>query len=104
MSEVVFDRRQEDHVRSLEEDLVTARLQLAACGVAALGNTEKAVAERINKGNPYWSASYGDVCGAVDREMQYRAEMRSARDFISEIRSLDYLPLVAKALKEYDVE
>ena len=29
-------------------------------------------------------------------------ELRAARDFIFEIRRLDYLPIVAKALKEYD--
>ena len=34
------------------------------------------------------------------REMEN--ELKAARDFIFEIRKLDYLPLVAKALKEYD--
>ena len=40
--------------------------------------------------------------GYLDDWKQLIVELRAARDFIFEIKSLDYLPLVAKALKEYD--
>jgi len=55
-------------------ELETERMRNVACGVAALGNTEKTRAERIRKDNPYYSASYADVCAAVDREMALRQE------------------------------
>lgn len=59
-------------------ELETERIQLTACGVAAMQNTVASVAERITRDNPYWSASYGDVCAAVDREMALRAEAERA--------------------------
>ncbi len=63
----------EDFIETLNKEIETLNLKLAACGVAAMCNTEESVAtQRINKDNPFWSASYGDVCGAVDREMAYR--------------------------------
>ena len=53
------------------------RMQLAGCGVAAMCNTEQSIKEqRISPDNPYWSASYGDVCRAVDREMIYREALQ----------------------------
>jgi len=57
---------------ALETEAETERIRLAACTTAALGNTPERVAERIAPGHPYWSASYGDVCAAVDREMTLR--------------------------------
>lgn len=62
-------------VRELEDALELERMRLAACGVAAMANTEKTLAERLQKDNPYYSASYGDVCAAVDREMSYRTAL-----------------------------
>lgn len=56
----------------LKSDLETERLRLAGCGVAALGNTAERVKQRIERDNPYWSASYGDVCRAVDAEIELR--------------------------------
>lgn len=64
-------------VEAAEGDLETERLRLAACGVAAQSNTPASIAEHgIDQGNPYWSASYGDVCDAVSREMRYRDALR----------------------------
>lgn len=60
-----------------EAQLEWERVRLAACGVAALANTDKAVQGRIGCDNPYWSASYGNVCDAVDREMALRAEVET---------------------------
>jgi hypothetical protein len=58
--------------RVLRETLEGERLRLAACGVAAMQNTPALVADRIGPEHPYYSASYGDVCRAVDREMALR--------------------------------
>lgn len=60
-------------VNCMQSELEHERIRLAACGVAALANNEEtALKQRITKDNPYWSASYQDVCTAVDREMKYR--------------------------------
>jgi len=50
------------------------RVQLAGCGVAAMQNTESSKAQRVQKESYGWSESYGDVCRAVDREIELRAE------------------------------
>jgi hypothetical protein len=57
---------------STREEINFESIRLAACGVAALANTDETVKQRITKENEYWSASYEDVCSAVDREMKYR--------------------------------
>lgn len=61
-------------------ELEKLRMQLAACGVAAMCNTRESVAkQRIDADNPYWCASYSDVCQAVDREMQLRDRLNASR-------------------------
>lgn len=57
------------------DQLEIERMRLAGCGVASLSNTAGTVAQRIPRDNPYWSASYGNVCSAVDREMVLRAQL-----------------------------
>lgn len=59
---------------TLKEDLERERMRLTACDVAALCNTDKTKAERIDSNSPYYSTSYLDTCNAVDREMNLRAE------------------------------
>jgi len=70
----------------LRKELETERMRLAACGVASMSNTtESAKAQRITRDNPYWSASYGDICNMVDREIKLRslnAEMLRALECI----------------------
>lgn len=63
----------------LKEELETERMRVVGCGVAALCNTERTAVDRITSDNPYWSASYGDVCAAVDREMELRKERDQLR-------------------------
>jgi hypothetical protein len=58
---------------TIEKELERERMRLAACTTAALGNTPERVAERLTPDSPYWSASYSDVCAAVDRDMALRA-------------------------------
>lgn len=62
-------------IKRLENEAEVLRMQLAACGVAAMQNTEETKKERITRDNPYWTASYGDVCRAVDAEIKYRTEL-----------------------------
>ena len=69
----------------LELELDAERMRLAACGVAALMNTPDTAAQRIGRDNPYWSASYGDVCAAVDREMLLREKLKALREFNKEV-------------------
>lgn len=55
-------------------------MHLAACGVAAMCNTEKSIFEQpIDKTNPYWSASYQDVLNCVMREIDLRKERDAYR-------------------------
>lgn len=61
--------RERDEARA---QLEREQIRLAACATAALGNTPEQVAKRIEPDHPYYSASYGDVCRAVDREIEYR--------------------------------
>jgi hypothetical protein len=69
----------EAEVSALRDQLETERLKLAACTTAALGNTPETVAQRLDREHPYWSASYGDVCAAVDREMALRDQLVQAQ-------------------------
>ena len=77
-----------DRARFLRAEVERLRMQLAACGVAAMGNTPETAAQRITRDNPYWSASYGDVCAAVDREMLLRGKLVEAREALGRIASM----------------
>ena len=77
----------------LEAKLEISRMQLVACGVAALQNTEKSKVDRITKDNPYYSASYKDACDAVDREIDLSAKLEIAVNtlkVITEDRCFDW--------------
>lgn len=57
------------------------RMQLVACGVAALSNTPESAKEQRDIHPDYESGSWRDVCDAVDREMalrQKRDELNAA--------------------------
>jgi len=76
------------HAEKVEMALETERIRLAGCGVAALQNTNKSKVERIAKDNPYWSASYGDVCNAVDREINAREQAEMLQKECDKLKSL----------------
>jgi len=68
-------KESEKQLSEARAELEVERMRLAACGVAAMANTkESAEKVRISDSNPYWSASYYDVCSAIDREMILREE------------------------------
>ncbi len=77
-------------------DAETQRMRLAACGVAALSNTDKTRAERITKENPYYSASYGDVCYSVDSEMALRSRLELVERVVEAARRMQ--PATTKAV------
>lgn len=66
------ERKEADALRA---EVLRLQVQLAGCGVAAMQNTPDSAALRAKQGDYGWSASYGDVCAAVDREIALRAEV-----------------------------
>lgn len=77
MNEVVNTDTRSDRqkINDLREEVEQLRVQLAGCGVAAMQNTEATIKDRLADGDYGYSASYSDVCKAVDREMLYRGAL-----------------------------
>lgn len=71
-----------DEVESLKDELERERVRLAGCGVAAMQNTEESRKRRILPETWAWSASYSDVCRAVDREIDLRNENTRLRELV----------------------
>jgi hypothetical protein len=78
---------QGQEIQRLKAALEYEQLRLAACTAAALGNTPEAVAQRIKRGDYAWSASYGDVCKAVDREMALRADVARLTNELRQVKN-----------------
>jgi hypothetical protein len=76
-----------DKLQAAENQLETERMRLAGCGVAANMNTADSIKDRITRDNPYWSASYGDVCSLVDREIALRDENEQLKKGIASAQS-----------------
>ncbi len=72
----VIDRAA-DRIESLQRELETERIRLAACGVVAMANTRESAALQRKMLPEYESASCDDVARAVDREMQYREQVEA---------------------------
>lgn len=73
--ERILDNAELDLMREIEQ----IRLQLAACGVAAMCNTEESIdKQRIHKDSPYYTATYQDICNGIDRGMELRAKLAIA--------------------------
>jgi hypothetical protein len=69
-----------NEVDALKAEVERMRMQLVACDVGSLANTEKSAKEsRINKDNPFWSVALASVYAAVDREMELRTALRAMR-------------------------
>lgn len=70
-----------DKLRAENERL---RMQLVACGVVAMANTQESAAKARDMHPDYMSASCQDVMRAVDSEMALRAENEALRQIISD--------------------
>ena len=70
------DSKATKSVNKLIATIEQLRVQLAGCGVAAMQNTEKSMKDRAKDGDYGYSASYSDVCKAVDREVRYREALK----------------------------
>ena len=68
-----------DALQERDAEIERLRVQLAGCGVAAMQNTEASKANRVKRGSYGWSESYGDVCRAVDREIEQRRVLEQAK-------------------------
>ena len=63
----------------LRKELEHEQIRLAACGVAAMANLDGGDPDRLAPDHPSYSASYGDVCRAVDREVALRKELEATK-------------------------
>ena len=83
LTAVKMDCKQwERHYKELREENERLCCQLAGCGVAALENTVSSRSRRAVRGDYGHSASYEDVCNAVDREIALREENERLRGWI----------------------
>lgn len=74
----------------VRDELETERMRLAACGVAAMCNTpESAAKQRLDGGSQYWSASYMDICNAIDREILLRARSEKLAEALSRFAKIE---------------
>lgn len=63
----------QEQTECFQYKLEVLRMQLTACSVAAMCNTEQSMQEQgLKDGSPYWSPSYRDVLLAVKREIDLR--------------------------------
>lgn len=63
-------------VEAMEAECEQLRVQLAGCGVAAMCNTRESMTRHaVQPGDYGYSASYGDVVRAVEREVTLREEL-----------------------------
>jgi hypothetical protein len=72
---------------AMHSELSKLQIQLAACGVGAMKNTESSKADRLNTGCYGYSESYADVCRAVDREIEIRAALLATLKECGELRA-----------------
>ncbi len=70
-------------IKKTGDELDRERMRLAACGTAALCNSKKAPVDRLTKEHYYYSASYSDVCAAVDREIAHREKLEEISKLVS---------------------
>ena len=81
-------RHAEVRAETAERELDRVRTQLAGCGVAAIGDTCEAAANRADPGSYGWSPAYADVCRMVDRLIESREEAASVPGLKALVESL----------------
>lgn len=60
-------------------------MQLVAIMTATLQNTESTIKERLPKDHEYWTVAYGDVCRAIDREMELIKKCKNLDEVIGSL-------------------
>lgn len=80
-----------DEVQRLRAENELLVGQLVACGVAALANTRKSALQQRDIADEYKSASWSDVCDAVDREMNLRDEVERLKTVIDKHNTKVYV-------------
>ncbi len=81
-------KEQQREIERLKAEAEQLRVQLAGCGVAALSNTRKSMAEQEVKPGGYgYSASYGDVLRAVTREIEWRERAEAAEQRLAALQA-----------------
>ncbi len=89
---------------SLEGQLETERLRLAACGVVALANTRESAAQARQMNGSYHSGSLESVMQAVDREMDYREALEKVKHHISttllEVLKVESVPMRSRLTQD----
>lgn len=73
-------------LKEKEKELEKLRMQLASCSQAAFNNGETTLEMRLKKDSVGWSASYQDVCDAVDREIALRKEHEKYKMILERIK------------------
>lgn len=67
-------QRQQAKIESLEQQLETERMRVAACGIIATSDTPFSAAKNRNCHPDYWSASADDIARQIDELMRLRAQ------------------------------
>lgn len=91
-------------IERLTQGLENERIRLAACGVVALSNTVGTVAQRLPRENQHWSASYGDVCSAVDREMDLREKLVARNAEVARLNGIIAAAPVRPTLTDAEID
>lgn len=71
-----------------DAEIERLRVQLAGCGVAALGNTGASKLQRVKPEDYGYSESYAAVCRAVDREIEQRKVLEQALEVLDGVEAL----------------
>ena len=73
-----------EYLDEQDNEIYTAKMQLAACSAATYGNDPKSIRlYRLSKDDPYYTEAYKDVCNAVDREIDLRTRLSLALEVIA---------------------
>lgn len=94
--------------RPVSDEIEQLRVQLSGCGVIAMSNTRKSLAQQMPRKGAYgWSQSLDDVRRAVEREMCLREKLadleadRAGRGVVPLITRDDVLKAIGGYLERY---
>lgn len=93
-----------DKIKELMDENEKLRMQLSACGVAALSNTANSAEKMRCISSDYKSASWQSVCDAVDREMALREQCEKLFDALKSITETAQMCDSWSSFPIYDIE